>query len=58
MQGIFKFPRYNDLAPTIKIIDFGRSFSSTAVPQKLHTPLPVRAPEVLFKDSIDYRVDL
>ncbi|KAJ5240623.1 uncharacterized protein N7469_002214 [Penicillium citrinum] len=45
-------------APTIKIIDFGQSFSPTAVPQTLHTPLAVRAPEVLFQDTIDYRVDL
>lgn len=45
-------------APTIKIIDFGQSFLPTAVPQTLHTPLPVKAPEVLFKDSFDYRVDL
>lgn len=45
-------------APTIKIIDFGQSFLPTAVPQNLHTPLPVKAPELLFKDSFDYRVDL
>lgn len=43
---------------TIKIIDFGESFLRTTFPQTLHTPLPVRAPEVLFKDRIDYRVDL
>lgn len=43
---------------SIKIIDFGESFSDTIVPQTLHTPLPVRAPEVIFQDRIDYRVDL
>lgn len=43
---------------TIKIIDFGECFLRTTFPQTLHTPLPVRAPEVLFKDRIDYRVDL
>lgn len=43
---------------SIKIIDFGESFSSTAVPHTLHTPLPVRAPEVIFQDQIDHRVDL
>lgn len=45
-------------AQTIKIIDFGESFLCTAVPQTLHTPLPVRAPEVIFQDHIDHRVDL
>lgn len=41
-----------------KIIDFGESFLRTAVPHTLHTPLPVRAPEIIFQDSIDYHVDL
>ncbi|KGO77099.1 hypothetical protein PITC_024550 [Penicillium italicum] len=45
-------------AQSIKIIDFGESFLYTTVPQTLHTPLPVRAPEVIFQDHIDYRVDL
>ncbi|KAG5301304.1 protein kinase [Histoplasma ohiense] len=45
-------------AQSIKIIDFGESFLSSAVPQTLHTPLSVRAPEVIFQDHIDYRVDL
>ncbi|PGH28484.1 CMGC/SRPK protein kinase [[Emmonsia] crescens] len=45
-------------AQSIKIIDFGESFLPTAVPQTLHTPLPVRAPEVIFQDRIDYHVDL
>jgi len=45
-------------APTIKIIDFGQSFPSTAVLQILHISLSVRVPEVLFKNNIDYRIDL
>ncbi|PYI06038.1 serine protein kinase [Aspergillus sclerotiicarbonarius CBS 121057] len=42
----------------IKIIDFGESFLPTIIPHTLHTPLPVRAPEVIFEDCLDYRVDL
>ncbi|KLJ09852.1 hypothetical protein EMPG_14723 [Blastomyces silverae] len=44
--------------PTVKIVDFGESFLPTTVPQTLHTPLSVRAPEVIFQDCIDYQVDL
>jgi serine/threonine protein kinase len=47
-----------DLAQTVKIINFGESFLHTAVPETLHTPLGLRAPEVIFQDSFDYRVDL
>ncbi|PGH01512.1 hypothetical protein GX51_05199 [Blastomyces parvus] len=47
-----------NLVQTVKIIDFGESFLHTAVPEALHTPLSVRAPEVIFQDRIDYRVDL
>ena len=43
---------------SIKIIDFGESFLTTESPRTLHTPFPVRAPEVIFQDRIDYRVDL
>ncbi|KAF2277201.1 serine protein kinase [Westerdykella ornata] len=42
----------------IKIVDFGESFLSNDVPDTLHTPLPVRVPEVIFGDKLDYRVDL
>lgn len=42
----------------IKIIDFGESFLQQNAPQTLHAPLPVRAPEVIFGDHLDYRVDL
>ncbi|KAJ6089380.1 hypothetical protein N7467_004596 [Penicillium canescens] len=40
------------------IIDFGESFLYAAAPKKLHTFLPLRAPEVIFQDHVDYRVDL
>jgi serine/threonine-protein kinase SRPK3 len=42
----------------LKIIDFGESFSNNDVPGTLHTPLCVRAPEVVFGERLDYRVDL
>ncbi|KAI3327970.1 kinase-like protein [Xylariaceae sp. AK1471] len=45
-------------APVVKIIDFGESFLPNQAPATLHTPLVVRAPEVLFDDLIDRRVDL
>ncbi|KAI0906922.1 kinase-like domain-containing protein [Ustulina deusta] len=45
-------------APVIKIIDFGESFLPNQAPATLHTPLVVRAPEALFGDPIDHRVDL
>ncbi|PYH31167.1 serine protein kinase [Aspergillus neoniger CBS 115656] len=46
------------LSETIKIVDFGESFQGDGAPKTLHTPLVVRAPEVIFKDHLDYRVDL
>ncbi|KAF1351893.1 kinase-like domain-containing protein [Delphinella strobiligena] len=42
----------------IKIIDFGESFQPEDRPQTLYTPLVVRAPEVIFGDQWDHRVDL
>ncbi|TQS33330.1 hypothetical protein Golomagni_06330 [Golovinomyces magnicellulatus] len=42
----------------IKIVDFGESFSHNDVPESLHTPLCVRAPEIIFGQKLDYRVDL
>lgn len=42
----------------IKIVDLGESFLDHAIPNTLHTPLPVRAPEVIFGDQLDYHVDL
>lgn len=43
---------------TVKIVDFGQSFRGGEVPEELHTPLPLRAPEVIFRDRVDWRVDL
>jgi serine/threonine-protein kinase SRPK3 len=42
----------------IKIVDFGESFLSDDIPDMLHTPLPVQAPEIIFGEKLDYRVDL
>lgn len=46
------------MSSSIKIIDFGEAFVKGKAPDTLHTPLAVRAPEVIFGDQIDYRVDL
>lgn len=43
---------------SIKIIDFGEAFLKSQPPATLHTPLAVRAPEVIFGDQIDHRQDL
>ncbi|KAF2022232.1 hypothetical protein BU24DRAFT_417870 [Aaosphaeria arxii CBS 175.79] len=43
---------------SIKIIDFGQSFLRHDVPHEFHNPLAVRAPEIIFKDKVDYRMDL
>lgn len=45
-------------SPSIKIIDFGESFFNYDALNTLHTPLPVRAPEIVFGDRLDNRVDL
>ncbi|KAF5667158.1 dis1-suppressing kinase [Fusarium heterosporum] len=55
------FYRREDLVlpcPSIKIIDFGEAFFSNNAPSTLHTPLPVRAPEIVFGDRLDRGVDL
>lgn len=46
------------LAASINIIDFGQSFTASARPSTLRTPLVFRPPEILFEDDFDYRVDL
>ncbi|KAF4977038.1 hypothetical protein FZEAL_6400 [Fusarium zealandicum] len=46
------------LSASIKTIDFGEAFLKNDIPSTLHTPLPVRAPEVVFGDVLDSRVDL
>ncbi|RCI10732.1 hypothetical protein L249_5174 [Ophiocordyceps polyrhachis-furcata BCC 54312] len=43
---------------SVKITDFGEAFFTNSPPHPLHTPLPVRAPEVVFGDRLDFRVDL
>lgn len=43
---------------TFKLIDFGQSFIHNDPPAVLHTPMAVRAPEVVFGDPTDYHVDL
>jgi serine/threonine-protein kinase SRPK3 len=43
---------------SIKIVDFGQSFLNDECPGVLNTPLPVRAPEIIFKDKVDHRMDL
>ncbi|KAH7311452.1 kinase-like domain-containing protein [Stachybotrys elegans] len=45
-------------SPTVKIIDFGEAFLEDDAPATLHTPLAVRAPEIIFGDTLDKRVDL
>ena len=42
----------------IKLLDFGQSFTSLTRPNTLHTPLALRAPEILLQDDINYQVDL
>ncbi|KAI4716975.1 kinase-like protein [Aureobasidium sp. EXF-10727] len=42
----------------IKLIDFGESFFLHGKPKTLHTPIAVRAPELLFEDEYDLRADL
>lgn len=42
---------------SVKLIDFGESFFFYEKSKALHTPLPLRAPEVLFDEEYDLRVD-
>lgn len=42
----------------IKLIDFGESFFENESPKTVHTSLSLQAPEVVFGDKLDYRVDL
>ncbi|KAG6178158.1 hypothetical protein E4U36_006674 [Claviceps purpurea] len=44
--------------PSIKIIDFGDAFFSDDAPSTLNNPFVLRAPEIVFKDRLDLRVDL
>ncbi|KAG6109185.1 hypothetical protein E4U13_006045 [Claviceps humidiphila] len=44
--------------PSIKIIDFGEAFFSDDAPSTLRTPFVLQAPEIVFEDRLDLRVDL
>ncbi|KAI0867389.1 kinase-like domain-containing protein [Hypoxylon argillaceum] len=46
------------LSSSVKIVDYGESFFDADSPATLHTPLAVRAPEVVLGDVFDHRVDL
>jgi serine/threonine protein kinase len=52
------WPKPFSSLPSIKIVNFGESFLQSSAPQTLHTPRPVRAPEIIFRDHLDHRVDL
>ncbi|KAI0879378.1 kinase-like domain-containing protein [Hypoxylon argillaceum] len=43
---------------TAKIIDFGEAFFQSQNAAAVHTPLVVRAPEAIFDDCIDQRIDM
>ncbi|KKZ61962.1 hypothetical protein EMCG_03555 [[Emmonsia] crescens] len=42
----------------VQLVDFGEAFMQNHKPSTLHTPLVFRAPEVIFQDSFDHRVDI
>ncbi|KXJ85684.1 kinase-like domain-containing protein, partial [Microdochium bolleyi] len=44
--------------PCVKMIDFSEAFLDKDPPERLRTSITVRAPEVLFGDEFDRRVDL
>ncbi|KAJ4290465.1 hypothetical protein N0V90_010682 [Kalmusia sp. IMI 367209] len=44
--------------PDMRLIDLGQAFGANDRPETLHTPLALQAPEVVFEDKWDYRVDL
>ncbi|KAG6176214.1 hypothetical protein E4U36_008178 [Claviceps purpurea] len=55
------FPEYDIMeapCPSIKIIDFGEAFFGDDAPSTLKAPLVLRAPEIIFGDRPDLRVDL
>ncbi|TKA65067.1 hypothetical protein B0A49_10666 [Cryomyces minteri] len=47
-----------DREMNVKLVDVGEAFTSSDKPPTLHTPLVFRAPEVIFNDDWDHRVDL
>jgi hypothetical protein len=42
----------------IRLIDWGESFPITEIPSRLAQPSDLRAPETIFTDHFDHRVDL
>ena len=46
------------LSHHVKIIDFGQSFTDGKASKDCHTPMTVRAPEIILGDMVDYRMDL
>jgi serine/threonine-protein kinase SRPK3 len=42
----------------LRIFDFGESFRKGAELERLAQPGPLKAPETIFTDSYDYRLDL
>lgn len=42
----------------IRLIDFGESFRRGEEPEHLSQPVDIRAPEIIFTDKVDHRVDL
>ncbi|KAG6236571.1 hypothetical protein E4U47_001131 [Claviceps purpurea] len=54
----FQRPDTTPSCPLVKIIDFGEAFLSDNAPSTLNTPLYLQAPEIVFGDQLDRRVDL
>ena len=42
----------------IRVIDLGEAFVQDAVPERLSQPEDLQAPETIFADRFDYRLDL
>lgn len=42
----------------IRLIDWGESFRRGKKPEELSQPVDIKAPEIIFADKFDYRVDL
>lgn len=47
-----------DSAFQVKLADLGEAFTEYDRPASLHCPLVFRAPETIFSDTWDYRVDI
>lgn len=42
----------------IRLLDFGETFTQGAEPERIAQPKALRAPETIFTDRFDYRLDL